>query len=180
VNHDLPDGYVSPGKLININSIVNNIHTVEKNWIAAFRCDSALQWDSNGNYKLLPGENKLGGHGHVLSNPPANIPITWQGTKFSGTLTTTGNSSFNYSLEGSVSPDGTTLVCRKLYITQPSTLEPGNIPLNDRNYFMGQGPDLKKFVTKFEAFMGVELKQTLAWSLNNVNWDKSMINIGFE
>jgi hypothetical protein len=332
VNHDLPDRYVSPSKLININTLVDNLKTGETNSLGVYREGKSLKWDAKGNYELLPGENKLGiwatvsvpakdkdgnpikkdkyidfkyltiiytglsidpaaldgetnkeytftakmaspsantrfswlvdgavrqtdtattfkttfkdegkhtvtlkaldetgkelgqiqcsatikaaasptssvdrlkkiqgtktaygnfgstvddkgGQGHVLSTPSTNIPITWQGTKFSGSLTTTGNSPFNYALEGSVSPDGTTLVSWKLvitYATQPSTLELGNILLNDRNYFMGQGPDLKKYVTKFEAYTGVAPKLTLAWSLNNVNWDKSMINIGFE
>jgi hypothetical protein len=60
VSHPLTDGYVSPNKLININTIVNNIKAGEKSATAVYRDGKVLPWDANGNYELLPGVNKLG------------------------------------------------------------------------------------------------------------------------
>jgi len=60
-NHPLVDGYVSPSKLININA--NSKSPALPNTdisIRTYRAGAELKWDANGNYELIPGENKLG------------------------------------------------------------------------------------------------------------------------
>ena len=60
VSHPLADGYISPDKLIYINTSVNNRKAGEISACAVYRDGKALPFDANGNYALLPGVNQLG------------------------------------------------------------------------------------------------------------------------
>jgi hypothetical protein len=56
VNHELQDGFISSKDLININATSTQAQAT----IQTYRDGVKLPWDAKGNYKLLPGNNKLG------------------------------------------------------------------------------------------------------------------------